>query len=191
MTFPTANMRLRDISLCLFTVGCNLHAALKSGGKRPDNRWLQLKILAGICARNSRHRAGLTQITCPALSRGFEQAAFLHVTAAKIVSIKVRALSPSRGSHSFIIDLEDKGTMSEQRVNTMPLAQASIIAGRSSNGTLLHTSDVLTRLCVHTDDITDLHKLWTVHFESCFGFDFLRHACRSIPANGCFSFYNF
>ena len=81
--------------------------------------------------------------------------------------------------------------MSEQPINATPLTQGLMIAGGCSTGIFLYTSDVLPRLCVHTDDITDFYKLWTIHFEPCFGFDLLRYTCCRIPANSVFSFHYF
>ena len=108
MTFPTADMRLRDIALGFFTIGRDLNTALKACGERPANGRFQFKKLTGIGARNTGHRAGLAQITCPALSRCLEQAAFLNIATAKVISIEVRAFSACRGSHFCIIDLETK-----------------------------------------------------------------------------------
>ena len=101
MTLPTADMRLRDVSLRLFTERRDLDAALKTCGEGPDNRGFQPEILAGICTRNSGHRAGLAQIARPALSRGLEQSALLYIATTKIISIKVRAFSAGWGSHFF------------------------------------------------------------------------------------------
>ena len=157
MAFPTSDMRLRDVSFRFFTIGRDLHAALKRCAERSGNRRSQPEILTCIRTCNSGHRAGIAQITRPALSRRFEQATFLLIAAAKIISIEVGAFSAGRCSHSFILD----------------------------------TGDVPTGLCVHPDDIADLHELRAVHFESRFGFNLLRDTRRSIAADGSFGLHYF
>jgi hypothetical protein len=114
MTFPTANLRLRDVPLCLFTICGDLDAALKAGGERPDHGRFQSEKLTGVRTRNFWYRAGPAQIARPALSSCFEESAFLDISAAIIISIEVGAFSTRGGSHSVIIDLEDKSTMSGQ-----------------------------------------------------------------------------
>jgi hypothetical protein len=157
MTFPTSDMRLRDVSFRFFTIGRDLHAALKRCTEGSEDCRFQPEILTCIRTGNSGHRAGFAQITRPAISLCFEQATFLLIAAAKIISIEVGAFSAGRCSHSFILD----------------------------------TGYVPTSLCVHADDIADLHELRAVHFESRFSFDLLRDTRRSIAADGSFGFHYF
>src|SRR5688572_24286514 len=104
MAFPATDMRFRDVSFRFFTVGRNLHTALKPCVERSGNRRFQREKLTCVCTRNAGYRAGLAEISRPALSCRFEQTAFLHIAATKVISIEIRALSASRCSHSFILD---------------------------------------------------------------------------------------
>ncbi len=99
MAISASDLRLGHISFGFFTVSPDLNAPLKKNEKRADNLQLKFHVLAGIGARNLRHRAGFAQVRRPALSLLFEQAAFLQVPAPEIITVKMRALPPGRRFH--------------------------------------------------------------------------------------------
>lgn len=131
MAFPATDMGLQDVSFRFFTMGRNLDAALESGRERSGNRRSQPEILTRVCAHDPRYGAGLAQIARPALACRFEQTAFLHIAAAKVISIEVRAFGARRCSHSFIIDLEYQQIISEQLIYPKPLARQKANVGQA------------------------------------------------------------
>jgi hypothetical protein len=74
-------------------------------------------MFTSIRARNARHWASLAQIRRPVLTGSLQQAAFLCISAAEVVTIKVWALSARWSSHELIINLQ----MYKQRVLKMNL----------------------------------------------------------------------
>ena len=105
MTFPTTHMRLGYILLRFFTIRGNLNSPLENSRDGSAYCGIQPQMFAGICTRNPRHRAGLAQIRRPVLTSGFQQAAFLYVSTAEIVTIKVWALCARRSFHVLIISV--------------------------------------------------------------------------------------
>ena len=105
MTFPATHMRLGYILLRFFTIRRNLNSPLENSRDRSAHCGIQPQMFAGICTRNSRHRAGLAQIRRPVLTSGFQQAAFLYVSTTEIVTIKVWALCARRSFHALIISV--------------------------------------------------------------------------------------
>jgi len=85
-------MRLGYVFPGFLAIGSKQHTPLEDGRDRSANGRIQPQMLTGIRARNARHRASLAQIGRPVLTGGFQQAAFLYVSAAKIVTIKVWAI---------------------------------------------------------------------------------------------------
>jgi hypothetical protein len=99
MAFPATHVRLSHGAFALFAIRADLHPSLKkreggTGDSRP-----QLHVFAGVGAGNIGHRAGLAKVGRPALSAGFQQAAFLHVATAIIVAVEVWTFTSCGGSH--------------------------------------------------------------------------------------------
>ncbi len=99
MTFTAADLRLQNIALCLFTIRVDLHAALKNGGDGAYDLYFKFHVLAGVGARDLGDRAREAKIARPMLALRLEQAAFLHVTAAIVIAVKMRAFFSSWGFH--------------------------------------------------------------------------------------------
>ena len=93
-------MRLGHVRLWFFTKRRNLHPSLQQGCNRSTNRWIQAQMFTRIGTCNARYGTGLAKITRPILTCGFKQAAFFRVSAAEIITIKMRALSASGSFHT-------------------------------------------------------------------------------------------
>lgn len=99
MALAASNLRLGYIPLGFFAIGFDLYAFLKEYEKWACNLDVKRHILAGVCARNIGHGAGLAQVRRPLLSLQFEQAAFLRAPAPVIITIKMRAFAPGGRLH--------------------------------------------------------------------------------------------
>jgi hypothetical protein len=100
MAFPTTNMRFSDIPFRFFTIGRNPDTALEECLDGSGNGGRQFQKLTRVGARNSWYRTSLAEITRPVLTVRFQQAAFLHIAAAVVITIKVRTFCPGGSSHN-------------------------------------------------------------------------------------------
>jgi hypothetical protein len=99
MAFSATDMRFFYRSTGFITVGGHLNAFLKCSIHGPSNLSLQLQKFTGIGAHYSGNRARFTQFRLPGLTRYLEQLAFLDVSSAEVISIKIAALETSRCFH--------------------------------------------------------------------------------------------
>jgi len=103
VTLPATDLRFGDILPGFLTIRSDLHPSLKDGRERTAHRGIQAQMFTGIGTRNAGHRTGLAQIRRPVLTRDFQQAAFLRISAAKIIAIKVRALCARWSFHVLLL----------------------------------------------------------------------------------------
>jgi hypothetical protein len=101
MALSASDLRLGNILLAFQAIWLNANFAFKKR-KGPDYLGVEDKVRARVCAQNIRDWAGETQIRRPFL-RWFsrlEQATFLPLTAAIVVTIKMGAFFACWGAHA-------------------------------------------------------------------------------------------
>ena len=94
----------KPVALRLGAIGGDLHLLLEKWERSPKSR-LENQVWAGIGKQKLWHRAGGAQGWFPGdWRRGvLQQAAFLVIPSPEIISVKILALFPSRGSHRIVI----------------------------------------------------------------------------------------
>ncbi len=117
------------------------------------------------------------------MTGGFEQATFLHIASAEVVTIKMWAFLASRGFHE--LKYYKSFRLNDERAAgfiTKPPANGIYQAGRS------HTRDVFASLCIDTNDVAHLDKLRALYFKAGLGFDLLCHTGGGIATDGGLGF---
>lgn len=100
MAFPTADVWIGDITLRFFAIGRDLDPALEQRRNRPGHRRGQFLKFTGVGTRDPRHRARPAEIPGPALIGSFQQAAFLEIPPAIVITIEIGTFRPGRSSHN-------------------------------------------------------------------------------------------
>lgn len=101
MTFPAADLRLGNRTVCLLAKCCDLHAPLKDSAQGPRHRPVQFQKLASIGLQDRRNGAGTAKIGRPLLAGCLKQTAFFHVAAAEIVAIEIFTFFASGSFHGL------------------------------------------------------------------------------------------
>jgi hypothetical protein len=99
MTLPTADMGFSDGPMHFLTIGRDLNAPLKEGGKRPRHFPVQLEKLAGIGLQYPGNRTSPAEVARPFLPGGFQQTTLLSIPAPEIVPVEVFTFFSSRSTH--------------------------------------------------------------------------------------------
>ena len=76
-----------------------MYAALEQGGDGPDNRWFQLEKLTSVRPADLGNRTRLAKVGSPTLAVRSEQTALLHIAAAEVITVEMRAFNASRSFH--------------------------------------------------------------------------------------------
>ena len=97
MAFPTANVSVKTGPVGFIAISGHFDAALERSGQWAAYLAAQLHEFAGIRSTDGRDRAGAAQVAGPGSAK---QAALLVVTAAVVVTVKVKTFDSSGSSHN-------------------------------------------------------------------------------------------